>query len=564
MNSRSTGSEKRFPAGRAWALCAGLLLLAAPAWALDLAVPCVHADSLWASGYSGAGVEVGVIDLFLADGTHPAISAGYRGAENFAGSASFVSQHATQVAGVVASRDATYTGAAPEAGFWTGQTTNRGTITKLRNQTVAIETFGQGLAGLNGNPVEVITLSISTGGVTDALDQWSLAIDHVVHTNGPTVTVAAGNYGPGAGTLGGPPSAAYNAIVVGATGDTAGSPSEDYSRLAGYSSRGPTADGRCKPDIVAPGSAVHMPGLSGTWTDASGTSFATPLVAGGAALLIDMGRSLGHSTDPKVIKSVLLNSADKLAGWSNTPTRPLDHAQGAGQMNLRTAHRQYLPDEADPGDVAGIGWDRQDLASGAENLRQMDVDLPAGAVVAATLTWDRIVTTDSEDIEDVVYSFVHLDNLELYLYRSDDLTTPVAASVSNVDNVEHIYHSIAEPGRYVIGVELPGTGAETYALSWRVGPGPGMDLPGDLTLDGTVNYLDLGILTTNYGRTDATWFAGDFTGEGLVNYLDLGILATNYGAGGVASEVPEPAGMALLLAAAAGLTARRGRGRRVV
>ena len=542
-------------------VCACLLLSATPASALDVAVPYVHGDYLAGKGYSGIGLEVGVLDLFLADSSHSAISGNYRGSEIFINGGTWTSAHATEVTGAAVSQHGTYTGVAPGAGWWTGQTCKRSSTTTIRAQTTAAETFGQGLGKLSGDPVEVITLSIGLSGQTDGADQWSLALDHIVSTNGRTITVAAGNDGPGGGTLMGRPSGAYNAIIVGATGGTGGSSSEDYSNLASYSSRGPTTDGRCKPDIVAPGSVIHMPTLGGGWTDASGASYATPIVAGGAALLIDMGRQLGHSTDPKVIKSVLLNSAEKLAGWSNTSTRPLDYGQGAGQMDLRAAGRQYLFDERDPGTVAGVGWDLQQAVHDAENSYAMDVRLPAGAMLAATLTWDRIVTTNTEDIETVTYTFDHLDDLNLYLYSADDLVNPVAASVSTVDNVEHIYFSVTQPGEYVIGVEMagadPGDWAE-YGLAWRVFPAAGLDAPGDANLDAVVDVLDLAALANNYNGTDITWFEGDFNYDGVANVLDLAILANNYGSGSAAAAIPEPAS-ALLLCLGACLALRRRR-----
>lgn len=532
------------------AICLCLLLAAAPAPALDVAVPYVQADSMWTQGYTGVGVEIGVIDLFMADRTHPAISGNYAGGVNFAGGGPWMSAHATEVTGAAVSQDATYTGVAPGAEWWTGQTTKRSFKTDERTQTIAAETFGRGLGSLSGNPVEVITLSIYLPGNTTAQDDWSLGLDHVVNTNGCTITVAGGNDGPGLGSISGFPAGAYNAIIVGATGDTGGLPSKDYSRLADYSSRGLTTDGRCKPDIVAPGSAVHMPALSGGWDDGTGTSFATPIVAGGAALLIGMGQDLGYSTDPKVIKGVLLNSADKLAGWTNTPTRPLDYGQGAGQMNLHSAHRQYLFGERDPGPVPGIGWDRQELSFGAENVYTMDVELPAGAVIAATLAWDRIVATDVEDIEDVDYTFDHLDDLNLYLYKDDDLVTPVAFSVSTVDNVEHIYYTVAEAGRYVIRTDMAGGApgaSETYGLAWRAFSAPELAFAGDANLDGITDGADYTLWADHYLMSDLTLFEGDFNGDGYADGSDYTLWADNYKQGIGGMLIPEPATALLLV-----------------
>ena len=433
-----------------------LLFLSTPAAALDVAVPHVEAGHLWDLGYLGQGVEIGVIDLFLANPNHAAISGNHLGSENFANGASFLGAHATQVTGAAVSQDTTFRGVAPEAGWWTAQTTNRGTIASVRRQTLAAETFAQGLRGLNGNPAEVITLSIGVAGDGAATDQWSLALDHIVNTNGRTVTVAAGNDGPGGGTVVGSPHGTFNAIIVGATGTTAGAPSEDYGNVAVFSSRGPTIDGRSKPDIVAPGSLLHLPGMGGGWSDVNGTSFAAPMVAGAAALLIDMGQDLGYTTDPRVVKSVLLNSADKLTGWTHTPTQPLDHDQGAGQLNFREAHLQYLPGGHDPGTVPDVGWDQHDVAGAVENFYSIDGWIAQGQDVTATLAWDRIVTTDVEDVDEAIYSFDHLDNLDLFLYRSDDLTTAVAGSISAVDNVEHLHHAVAAAGAYVLGVRITG------------------------------------------------------------------------------------------------------------
>ena len=510
------------------------VLAACPAMALNVATPYVSADFMWGQGYTGSNVEIGIIDLYLADGTHPAISGNYLGGEKFSKGASFIGSHATEVAGTAASQNATYRGVAPGAGWWTGQTANPGQNSSQRIQTVAAESFAQGLGGLNGNGVEVITLSIGLGGVADGSDQWSLGLDHIVQTNGRVVTVAAGNSGPGRGTLDGLPTGAFNVITVGATGDTGGSPSKDYSRLASYSSRGPSPDGRAKPDIVAPGSVMHLPTLSGGWADVSGTSFATPMVAGGAALLTGMGRDLGYATDPEVIKAVLLNSADKLTGWTHTPTQPLDLDQGAGQMDLRKAYSQYAPGEFAPGQAPPVGWDKGQVYWNARNLYAIDGRLAAGEFMDLTLTWDRIVTTDTENIDRVIYAPDRLDDLNLYLYAAGNLTSPVARSVSAVDNVEHIHFPVPSEGRYVIGVEMSGAVAGdsgSYALAWNAVRAP--LIRGDFNDDGAVNATDVDLLWNVLGSAVPPAPAlYDLTGDGLINIGDAtelirGILHTS-------------------------------------
>ena len=73
------------------------------------------------------------------------------------------------------------------------------------------------------------------------------------------------------------PADAFGAIAVGAT--------NFLGEVAGFSSRGPTADGRIKPDIAAPGINVFRADLDGEVSSGSGTSFSTPLIASGIALL---------------------------------------------------------------------------------------------------------------------------------------------------------------------------------------------------------------------------------------------------------------------------------------
>jgi len=103
-------------------------------------------------------------------------------------------------------------------------------------------------------------------------------------------------------------------------------------RIASFSSMGPTSDFYLKPDLVAPGVNINSTYLNNTYMEMSGTSMASPVVAGCATLLKQAKPNL-NATE---IKYLLMNTADVLTNSvSNLPYSPL--LQGSGRVNIYNA-----------------------------------------------------------------------------------------------------------------------------------------------------------------------------------------------------------------------------------
>lgn len=177
---------------------------------------------------------------------------------------------------------------------------------------------------------------------------------------------SAGNEGPSSTSIGSP-GTAKNVLSVGATenvrdeGVTDGcysSESNNADDIASFSSRGPTEDGRAKPDLVAPGvhvqgpasqdpsfngygvcgmpSGIYYPEDQTLYTWSTGTSHSAPAVAGAVSLLYEYyGRALlpGNEPSPAMLKALLLNSTRYLTGVDADDTLP-GKGQGWGGVNL--------------------------------------------------------------------------------------------------------------------------------------------------------------------------------------------------------------------------------------
>jgi len=169
---------------------------------------------------------------------------------------------------------------------------------------------------------------------------------------------SAGNSGPAPQTIGSP-ACAKNVIATGASQNAPATLSSTYGlyaegpdAMADFSSRGPCADGRIKPDVVAPGTwiasaasayALDPEGTSWTVIDGlyvymGGTSMAGPHVSGAAAVFVQFYQATHANAvpSPALTKAALINSADELDQANGGPSPVPNNDEGWGRVNLET------------------------------------------------------------------------------------------------------------------------------------------------------------------------------------------------------------------------------------
>lgn len=277
---------------------------------LNDSVPIIRAPRVWESGFIGQDVTVAVVDTGI-DVDHPDFEGRIAATTDFTGEgADDNNGHGTHVAstaaGSGAASDGLYRGVAPGASIIAAKVL-RGNGSGRQSDVMA------GIEWAVDQGADVINLSLG-GPPTpcDGTDALSVLVDAAVEA-GVTLVVAAGNSGPGPLTVGSP-GCARRAITIGAS---VSDPATEADSVADFSSRGPTGDGRRKPDLVLPGVGIIAARADGTslgqvvndyYTSLRGTSMATPHAAGIVALLLAANPDL----EPDEIKRRLMAGARSL------------------------------------------------------------------------------------------------------------------------------------------------------------------------------------------------------------------------------------------------------------
>ncbi|MES9508703.1 S8 family serine peptidase [Streptomyces sp. NPDC000609] len=372
---------------------------------LDRSTKQVHAPEAWAEGYDGKGTKVAVLDTGV-DAEHPDLVSRVAASKNFTDSDSTADRqgHGTHTASTVggsgAASDGRKKGVAPGTDLLIGKVLND-------SGSGASSWIIAGMQWAVDQQADVVSMSLGNPAIGDCTDPLAEAAKQLSQSTHTLFVVAAGNAGSGTETVSSP-GCAPGVLTVGAV--------DRDDTTAWFSSRGPVAvTHTLKPEIAAPGVDISAANAGGrgvyAYQTMSGTSMATPHVAGAAAIV----RQAHPDWTAQQIKAALVSSArtgGKVAGADQTGAGVLDVAAAVHQQVLSAPAVQggsynWPQDTSDrttvqvpftntsSGElslslkVGGVhGNDGSAVDSGVIKLEQGKVTVPAGATVRVPVRID--------------------------------------------------------------------------------------------------------------------------------------------------------------------------------
>ncbi|MFD4949622.1 S8 family serine peptidase [Streptomyces sp. NPDC058409] len=502
---------------------------------LDTSVPQIGAPEAWAKGYDGKGAKVAVLDTGI-DASNADVKDNLTTSESFVPglTAADGQGHGTHVASTIVGSGANsggkYKGVAPGADLLVGKVLDN---SGSGNASWIIE--GMEWAVAQGADVVSMSLGGPTAGASDVMSQ---AVDQLSASSDSLFVIAAGNSGRSGESTIGSPGIADSALTVGAV--------DKSDALADFSSRGPRlVDSAIKPEITAPGVGIVAARAAGTavgtpvnefYTAASGTSMATPHVAGAAAILAQRHPDWTGER----IKSVL-------TGHAKINTGQTVYQQGYGRVDIPAALDPAL-ELSGSTDFGLVEW-KQDgyeketrkvtlsnttgtdstvtlstqvsgsLPAGALALSAEQVTIPAGGSADVTLTLDpalvaegqysgRLMATaaDGASVHSAIGFVKEPERFGLTIDLKDRLGNAPRRADFSVLGLDNSYYSMQNVSTGHLELRLP---AGTYTLTGVVVTGStdaaGSDYATDLFNVGEVDLTGQDASTT-VDATKATDF----------------------------------------------------------
>ena len=324
--------------------------------------------------------------------------------------------------------------------------------------------IGGAVNNYNTNRVVVTSTSYSQG--CNSYENTARAIDQQVRQNPQLLHVfsagnsASSNCGYGAGTpWGNITGGRKQGKSVIATGNL------DYQAiLTNSSSRGPSEDGRIKPDICANGTNQISTDPNNAYSPGGGTSAAAPGIAGLAVQLYHGYRDLNGGADPEsgLIKAALLNTAHDLGN------KGPDFFYGWGRVNAHRAmslleDNRYLADTLAQNVTKSHTFT---IPSGTEQLRAMVywTDFEGSTVASKALVNDldmRLVTPNGDTIRP--WTLNPSPNPAA-------LSSPATRGIDDLNNMEQVTIDTVPAGSYTVLVNgrLVPQGPQKYFLLWEI------------------------------------------------------------------------------------------------
>ena len=317
-----------------------------PLWNIEL----IRADEAWrAAGARGGGITVGTSDSGV-DGSHPALRDGFRGGDDswydpWNGSVRPVDHggHGTHTMGSAVGRRGI--GVAPDA-QWVGCVNldrNLGSPSRyLDCLQFMLAPFPRGGDPLrDGRPARAPHVLTNSWGCPEVEGCDGRAVAQAVaafRAAGIFFVAAAGNSGPFCESVDDEPAPYREVFTVGAV--------NRLREVTQFSSRGPTPDGRTKPDVLAPGEDVLSSLPGGTYGSFDGTSMATPHVAGVVALMWSANSALIGDIDrtARILRETASPARPGEAA-SDNPNQcgPKENLTGAGLVDALAAVQAARP-----------------------------------------------------------------------------------------------------------------------------------------------------------------------------------------------------------------------------
>ena len=384
-----------------------------------------NAPLVWTMGFNGQGIVVGAQDTgYRWD--HNALKAHYRGWDGViadhnynwhdsihsgGGSCGPNSTqpcddhgHGTHTAGTAVGDDGglNQIGMAPGAKWIGCRNMNQGNGTPA-TYTECFEFFlapyPVGGTPAQGDPSKAPDVSTNSWGCPPSEGCTTSALQAAVAAQraaGIVTVVAAGNAGSSCSTVLDPPAIYADSLTVGAL--TTGT-----DTIASFSSRGPVTidgSGRQKPDIAAPGTGTRSSGRTtvSSYTSLSGTSMATPHVAGAVALVLSAQPNLrGNVT---AVEAILRDSAFHISSTLCSSSGSPNNVFGHGRLNAKAA-----------ADIALTTFSPMSAAFGADSTGStLNVSAPAGVNWTATSNVGWITIVSGSGIGNGIVSFTVHNN----------------------------------------------------------------------------------------------------------------------------------------------------------